>query len=196
MPLYTPPCGGGTAVTVFDLIQLIGLAVGAWLGFTTGSKAFGVASALLGGILGLVVGQFVGLAPYYIFWAGERLTWKFSSIERLRRKLKTDYFMADHLIAEMIVRGEPAESFWPFILSLMQSRSFPERYSGWENLNIWFPTIAKQMEGFTPDGPTEMCRRYVKKIENVEPCSAPLPREQDIGQSEDDRCDLSQSKQD
>ena len=184
MPLYRLPLMGGTAFTLFDLIQGISIGGGAWLGFTTGRREFGVAGALLGGILGLVVGQFVGIAPWYVFWTGFRLTCKFSSIERLRRKLKTDYFMADRLIAEMIVRGEPAESFWPFVLSLLRSDSFPERHSGWENLNIWFPRIAKQMEGFTPHAPTETCSRYVKKIENVEPCAAPLPRESDIEKSE------------
>ena len=169
MPLYRLPLMGGTAFTLFDFIQATSIAGGAWLGFGTGSKAFGAAGALLGGILGLVIGQFVGMAPWYVWWAGFRLTCKFSSIERLRRKLRTNYFMADRLIAELIVRGEPAESFWPLVLSLLRSESFPERYSGWKNLNIWFPRIAKQMEGFTPHRSTEVCSRYVKKIENVEP---------------------------
>lgn len=180
MRLYRLPLMGGTAFTLFDLIQGISLAVGAGEGFRIGGREFGVAGAFLGGVLGLVVGQFVGIATWYVFWAGFRLADKFSSIERLRRKLKTDYFVADRLIAEMIVRGEPAESFWPFVLSLLRSDSFPERYSGWENLNIWFPRIAKQMEGFTPHDPIKISSRYVKKIENVEPCAAPLPRESDI----------------
>lgn len=187
MPLYRLPLMGGTAFTLLDLIQAISIVVGASLGFTTGRREFGVTGALLGGILGLVVGQSVGIAPWYVFWAGFRLTYKFNSIGRLRRKLKTDYFMAERLIAEMIVRGEPAESFWPFILSLLRSDSFPERYSGWKNLNIWFPRLAKQMEGFTPHGPTEMRSRYVKKIENLEPCAAPLPRESDIEKLEGGR---------
>ena len=107
-----------------------------------------------------------------------------TSTQRLRKKLQTEQYLADRLIAEMIVRGEPAESFWPFVLSSLQSDSFYERYHGWVNLNIWFPRIAKQIEGFEPNAPTERCRNDVMKIENVEPCAAPLPRESDTVQSE------------
>jgi hypothetical protein len=108
---------------------------------------------------------------------------KMTSTESLRKKLHTESFFSDRLIAEMIVRGESVESFWPYILSLLQSSSFFERAYGWDNLNVWFPRIAKEIEGFEPQAPTERCREYVMRIANVEPCAAPLPRDSTVKRS-------------
>ena len=46
-----------------------------------------------------------------------------------------------------------------------------------ENLQIWFPRIAKQIKGFDPAYSVESCRQYIRRIENAEPCAAPLPFE-------------------
>jgi hypothetical protein len=175
MPLYRPPCTS-RAVTLFDMFQVIGIGGGAWLGIQTGSRDFGVAGAVVGGIVGLVAGQALGLAPWYLFWVVIRLHDKMTSTQRLREKLRTEYPFADRLIAEMVVRGEPVESFWPYVLSLLNSDSFFERAAGWENLNIWFPGIAKQIEGYNPQDPATICRRYVMKVEHIEPSAAPLLR--------------------
>ncbi len=175
IPLYRLPCTG-RAVTLFDMFQVMGIGGGAWLGIQTGSRVFWVAGAVVGGIIGLVIGQTVGLSPWYLFWVVIRLHDKMTSTQRLREKLRTEYYIAERLIAEMVVRGEPAESFWPYVLSLLNSDSFFERAAGWENLKIWFPRIAKEIEGYNPQSPATICRRYVMKIEHSEPSAAPLLR--------------------
>ncbi len=178
------PCSG-SAITLFDLLQVMGVIGGAWIGLTKGAKESGLAGAILGGVLGLVIGYFVGLAPTWVFWVVfDYLGIRKRRTEPLKKRLAKDHGFAFRLIAELVLRGEPAESFWPFILLLLQSDSVSERYSGWENLNIWFPRIAKQIEGFTPHEPTEKCREYVKKVENVQPRAEPLPREAGSDQSD------------
>jgi hypothetical protein len=175
VPLLRLPGVGHTHITIFDLFQVLAMGGGLWFGVKTGDRGFGAAGAVVGGVLGLVVGHFVGVGPIHFFWVVFRLLDKLTPTEMLRKKLLTEHYIAYRLIAEMIVRGEPAESFWPFVLSALQSDSFYERYHGWENLNLWFPRIAQQIEGFDPNAPTERCRKYVTKIENVEPSAAPLP---------------------
>jgi hypothetical protein len=164
---------------LFDLIHVAGMLGGAGVGLTMGGREFGAAGAVVGGVLGLVVGHVLGIAPWCICWAAFRLSIKRAPTERLRERLKTEYYVSHLLIAEMVVRGEPAESFWPYVLSSLRSDSFAERHSGWKNLNIWFPRMAKQIEGFRPQAPAETCREYVAKIENAEPSTAPLPRSSD-----------------
>ncbi len=184
MPLWWPPFTG-TAVTLFDLMHVGGIIGGIWVGITMGDRISGVTAAVIGGILGFVAGHFVGgIVPWYIGWVVfDLLGIRRRRTEVLRNRLQTGQYMADRLIAEMIIRGEPVESFWPYILSSLRSDSFYERAQGWDNLEVWFPRIAKQIEGFRPQDSVEACRRYVAKIENAEPCAAPLPRESDIKQS-------------
>ena len=142
-PLFKPPCSG-RAVTIFDFLHVIGIILGAWIGFKLGRGLLGVFGALSGSGLGLVVGYFVGQVPWYLAWAVFEIALRRASTERLRKRLQTEHFIAHLLIAELIVRGEPVESFWPYILPLLQADSFYERYHGWENLNIWFPRIARK----------------------------------------------------
>jgi hypothetical protein len=217
MPLLHRPLSG-TAITLFDLIQLGGMIGGTWVGFTIGSRGFGgtgtvtggilglivghflgitpwcpswavlgAVTAVTGGILGLIVGHFLGITPWYLCWGVITLQIKLTTTEGLRKKLQTEHYMSDRFIAEMIVRGEPVKSFWPYILSSLRSDSFYERYHGWVNLNIWFPRIAKQIEGFSPEDSMEWCRKYITKIENAEPNAAPLSPESAIGQSDHER---------
>jgi hypothetical protein len=175
VPLLRPPFSGRQP-NLFDMLHVGGIVAGIWIGITTGNRTGGVIGAMIGGILGSVVGHFAGIAPWHAFWAIGRLNTKLTSTERLRKKLQTDQFQAAWLIAEMIRRGEPVESFWPWILSLLESDSFYERAHGWDNLNIWFPRIAKQIDGlYSPQTPTARCKKYVTRIRNAEPCAAPLP---------------------
>ena len=177
MPVFQPPLTGGERWTLFDMMQIYGIVGGGWLGITMGTKEFGIAGTIVGGMLGFVVGHFLGVAPWWICWAVFRLNDKLTSTARLKNKLQTEHFHVAQLIAEMIVRGESVESSWPYILSSLRSDSLSERHCGWENLQIWFPSIAKQIKEFDPANPVERCREYVTKIESAEPCAAPLPIE-------------------
>lgn len=193
--LFKPPCSG-RAVTIFDFIQVIGIIIGAWIGFKWGRGSFGLFGALGGGGLGLVVGYFVGQVPWYLAWVVFEIALRSASKERLRKRLQTEHFIAHLLIAELIVRGEPVDSFWPYIMSLLQADSFYERYHGWENLNIWFPRIAKEIEGFDPSVSVERCRKHLVEITNVEPCAEPLSfdpeRDSKIGLRKNNPFDLNQ----
>jgi hypothetical protein len=171
----------GKLFTLFDVFQVNGIVLGTYVGCVAGNRACGVLGAIAIGAFGGVIGNFVGNTPVCITWilsdyCGIRRT----RTEVLRRRLdglKSECgFYAEQLIAEMVLRGEPAESFWPNVLSLLRS-PFPDNSHGWDNFNLWFPRIARQVHGFCPYDPPDRCRECVLKIENIEPCAAPLPRE-------------------
>jgi hypothetical protein len=54
----------GTAVTLYDLLVLVGLGVGAASGAKIGST-FGTVAAVLGGTLGGILGIVVGRIPFF-----------------------------------------------------------------------------------------------------------------------------------
>ncbi len=170
-------------LTAFDLLQLLGILAGIATGLSIGHACFGWVGAAVGGVLGLLAGYLVGRLPWLIAWGIFRFRIKSTSTERLRKRLETQYFISHLLIAEIVVRGEPAESFWPYVLSLLRSDSSDQRRFGWQNLRIWFPRLAKQAEGFNPEDPVEKRSEQLRKIEGAEPCAEPLPRETEQDQS-------------
>ena len=92
-------------MTLFDMMQGMGIVGGACLGITTGGKEFGVAGAIIGGMLGFVVGHFMGMAPWWIGLVMLRLSYKLTSTARLKKKLQTEHYIAEQLIAELIVEA-------------------------------------------------------------------------------------------
>jgi hypothetical protein len=175
------------AVTeLFFLLQLIGAIGGAEAGFVIGKNQFGFGAALVAGVIGIVVGFAIGTMPSLLGW----FLWDYLGITKaktdtLRAKVKNGmtngYYAIEGWIAELVLRGEAVESFWPEVLSLLRSEgrrnSYGERYYGWENLNIWFPRIARLINKFDPNAPPNVRQELLAKIENAIPCADPLPRD-------------------
>jgi hypothetical protein len=163
--------------TLFDLLKwcvALGLMIS---GALIGHAEFGWFGAIGGGVLGFVGGGILGRIPWLISWGWYRLHLKRSTTDKLKAELAERYFVSHLLIAELVVRGEPVEQFWPYILSLVKSDSSDRRHFGWHNLNIWFPRLAAQVHGFDPHALTEACREKLKAVEEAEPDAAPLPSE-------------------
>jgi hypothetical protein len=163
--------------TLFDLLQwttALGLMIGLAL---LGQAKLGWLGAIGGGVLGFVVGSILGRIPLMMSWASYHRHLKRSSTEQLKSELKEQYFVSHLLIAELVVRGEPVEQFWPYILSQVQSESSDQRRFGWRSLNVWFPRLAQQVEGFDPYASTDMCREKLKALEKAVPDAAPLSSE-------------------
>lgn len=163
--------------TLFDLLQwatALGLMAGLSL---VGQANYGWLGAISGGVLGFVGGSILGRVPWMLSWSSYRLHLKRSSTEKLMSELKEQYYVSHLLIAELVVRGEPVEQFWPYILSQVQSESSDQRRLGWHNLNIWFPRLAAQIEGFDPHASIEERKEKLKTIENAEPDAAALSSE-------------------
>jgi hypothetical protein len=184
-------------MTCFGLLQACATIYVPVIGFIVGKSKFGLTVGVISGILGIAVGYVVGTAPLWLGW----LIWDYFGIRKrktgvLKSKLKNVlnggyYFEIDQWIAELVIRGEPVESFWPDVLSLLRSEmrrnSYGERYYGWKNLKIWFPRIAILINGFDPNAPPAKRREYLAKIENTLPCAEPIPRELGLLCSDFDR---------
>ena len=160
-------------VTLFDMLQWIGALAGAVIG----SVRFDRPGAVGGAIVGFFLGAIVGRIPFAIAWSCFRFRVKRRSIDRLKQDLEQQYFVSHLLIAELVVRGEPVEQFWPYILSLLGSDSSDERRFGWANLQLWLPRLAARIEGWNPHDSAAKCREQLRAIEDAEPDAGPLPSE-------------------
>lgn len=163
--------------TLFDLFRwAAALGLMAYLAIV-GQAQFGFLGAIGGGVLGFVGGNILGCMPLLVYRVSYRRHLKRSSTEQLKSELDEQYFVSHLLISELVVRGEPVEQFWPYVLSQVQSESSDQRSFGWHNLNIWFPRMANQVEDYDPHASTDACREKLKMIEKAEPDAAPLPPE-------------------
>ena len=173
--------------TLFGIFQMIGSVIAAEGGFMVGRSQSGLTVGIIYGVIGVAAGYVLGTVPLWLTWySSDYLGIRKAKTEMLHAKIKNVlkrgyYFKTASWIAELVLRGEPVESFWPDVLSLLQSEgrrdSYGERYYGWENLNIWFPGIAQRIEGFDPNGPPELRQEYVAKVENMVPCADPIPQD-------------------
>ena len=160
-------------ITLFDVLQW-GAAFGGMLyGVRVGAR-FGWVGVIGGGLVGFVGGSILGRVPWVISRGWYRWHLKRTSTEELKSELKEQYYVSHLLIAELVIRGEPVEQFWPYVLSQVRGEFSDERRFGWENLRIWFPRMAQQVEGFDPCASTEACREKLKAIEAAEADARPL----------------------
>jgi hypothetical protein len=152
-------------MTIFDVFQLTCTFGGMTLGFLMGHRHFGLAGGIVGVVVGMAVGVFVGRLPLALslWWLKRDL--KQSSIAGLKSKLDRQFYLSHLIIAELVVRGEPVESFKSYVLALLHSDAADKRNFGWNNLRIWFPELAEKMEGFKPSNPTEECERRLKGLD-------------------------------
>jgi hypothetical protein len=129
--------------TIFHLLQLFGIIAGIALGAQLGQWYLGLAGAIGGGFVGLLAGFVVGRLPWVIGWAWMRRDLKRSSAGDLRRRLESQYFVSHLIIAELVTRGEPVESFRDLVVRQLNSDSPDVRRFGEANAALWFPELAK-----------------------------------------------------
>lgn len=157
--------------TIFHLLQLIALVIGLIAGAYYGGNYFG----WLGGILGALLGAFAGFAilgriPFLLSFAILRCDLKQTDTATLKENLKTQFFISHLIIAELVRRGELVEEFRDYIFSLLQSEYFDQRRFGWQNLNIWFPELAAQVETFDPMSPANESKTKLASLQGTASC--------------------------
>jgi len=134
--------------TVFHLCELMGGVFGIVAGATFGKAWLGWVGLLLGGAVGFFVGRILGRVPQAI--AGEMLkrNLKRCDVPTLRSRLDGEYYISHFIIAQLLIRGEPVESFRDYVSGLRGSASPDRQRFGEQLLRIW-PEMAQ------PSGSTE-----------------------------------------
>jgi hypothetical protein len=128
--------------TVFHLLELIGVILGVVAGAAIGQRWVGWVGVILGAVAGFFVGRILGRVPYAI--AGEMLKrdLKRCDVATLRSRLEREYYISHLIIAQLLIRGEPIESFREYVSELRHSDSADRRRFGEQLLRIW-PEIAQ-----------------------------------------------------
>jgi hypothetical protein len=123
--------------TIFHVFELLGALVGIAAGATGGRRWFGWVGIIVGAVLGLFLGFLAGKLPYLI--AVQTLIRNLHRCDAatLRSRLDQEYYISHLIIAELLIRGEPIESFRDHISGLLLSDSPDRRRFGNEVLRIW-----------------------------------------------------------
>lgn len=152
--------------TIFHLFRILGLLSGCVFGIRFGFEFYGWRGAIIGSLLGALIGIFIGNLPFFV---GTWYLWinlKLSDSSKLKNRLETDFFISHLIIAELVIRGEDTEQFKDYVLNLLQSEYSNQRRFGWHNLNIWFPELAKNLEYYDSENPTDEHKSKILEFRN------------------------------
>lgn len=134
--------------TIFHLFTFVCLCGGLIIGFYFGASSFGWFGGVIGAILGALFGLVCGRIPYLLSSSLMRRSLSQLDTKTLKIRLKNEYYISPIIIPELLRRGESIELIKDLILFQLLSENSSERQFGLQNLNRWFPTIAKKIEPF------------------------------------------------
>ena len=128
---------------MFDILQLAGIVAGAVFGYRLGAGIGGTVGGVLGSIAGVAAGLTIGRLPFFLSFWSLRLSLKRASVADLRSQLERRYFISHLIIAELVTRGEPVESFRSIVEQQLASQSTDVQRFGRANAQVWFPEIVR-----------------------------------------------------
>jgi hypothetical protein len=119
--------------------------VGIAAGVAAGRRWFNWVGIIVGAVLGLFIGFLLGKLPYVI--AVQTLIRNLHRCDSatLRSRLQQEYYISHLIIAELLLRGEPIESFQDYVSDLVRSDSPERRLFAKEVLRIW-PDTAQPLD--------------------------------------------------
>jgi uncharacterized protein YggL (DUF469 family) len=151
--------------TLFDVLELTGLLIGGFYAGKYGYASFGY----IGGIIGLLVGGFVGLIifrlPFALSLFFMRRNLEKSSSQELRERLHNgEYYDAHFLLAHLLERGEDVSNEIPLFIDWMKADNELCRQYGWFSLKLVLPEIPSCVNEYNPMDSTEKCRELALRI--------------------------------
>ena len=161
-------------VTLFHLLPLCGAGVGLAHLAQQGNERFGTTGAIIGGVIGALLGYFAGGIPWMLSSFFYRRCLKRSSTEELKRKVHKETHVAHLLIAELAVRGENVDDFFPDIIDMLRSEAADIRMNGIRNLQIWFPKMSDRFEQLDFREGSREFQMAVNELSQQQPDSSPF----------------------
>jgi hypothetical protein len=100
---------------------------------------------MVGGVVGLIVGitvgWIVGRLPFAVTLWSVRRSLERASVAELRSRLDRQYYISHLIIAQLVIRGEPVESFRSIVEQQLASPSTNVHRFGRANAQMWFPEL-------------------------------------------------------
>ena len=140
--------------TIFHLLELFGASLGLVTGASLGHERFGWVGGVAGAVIGLFAGLILGRLPFVIGFVVLRGNLKRCDVATLRSRLDSQYFISHLIIAELVVRGEPVESFRDYVFGLVHSDCLDRQAFGEHNRRLWFPDAEQPSGGSSGSAPT------------------------------------------
>ena len=137
----------GGKLTTFHLVAItaaIGCAIAA---FILVRRAWGWPFAVLAVPVAFYLGLTIGWIPARVTGARILGELRRASVDELRERLRTQWFLSHYIIPILYARGESLESLKRYTLELMLASDPAQRWQGWRNLNLLFPKDAATFRG-------------------------------------------------
>jgi hypothetical protein len=152
---------------LFDLIEI----AGACAGFIGGLKPFLKRGHWLPGI-------FIGIALGLVFYIVARIPriiadalvtrWiRRKQTDQLKAMLVDNYPIATYVILELIRRNEDVSFVKERLFHLLESDCSETRKYGWNNLCVFYPNTASQIDDYDPFSSLEHCKMVLDRLKNT-----------------------------
>jgi len=128
-------------LTTFDILQFAGVVAGAAFGYRLGAGIGGRVGGVVGLIVGIAVGWIVGRLPFVVSLWSLRRSLERASVADLRSRLEREYYISHLIVAQLVMRGEPLESFRSIVEQQLASESADVQRFGRANAQMWFPEL-------------------------------------------------------
>lgn len=162
--------------TIFHVFELIGALFGLVGGVALGHRWLGWVGVVLGGVVGFFAGNVLGRVPYVVSFQIVKRDLKRCDVATLKSRLDRDYWIAPLIIAHLVVRGEPIESFRSYVSGLLGSDSPDRRRAGEQILRIWPETAPPSASSAGPAATS----RQVCQTTTVGPTKSLEPQVDDV----------------
>jgi hypothetical protein len=128
-------------ITIFHLISCAAFITGGVLGWRVGFAFGGVAGGLIAAAVGAYVGLIIGRIPGVLTVRSVLRSLRRTATAELRAQLEDQYYVSHLIIAELVSRGEPLESFRTIVEHQLTSSNPDVQRFGRANASMWFPEL-------------------------------------------------------
>lgn len=154
--------------TLFDVFLLVGLIGGIACGISLGAKWMGLPGAIGVGILGGVLGAFLGQLPKFMTLRLLVRWLRRMSSQELKAFLRSpDCLTHNVVLLELLSRGESIAPELPVVLELLTSDRPDRRGCGWAALASAYPEVAEKFDALRADESPENRQRLKQVIQDV-----------------------------
>lgn len=157
--------------TIFDMLFLMAVLSGGMIGARSGFAWFGYPGGVAGAVFGVTLGFLVGLAFRRLLNLCMERHIRRKSTSALRAELIDDdtpgTYASSLIIAVLLERGEPVQTFRSYILRQLRSEYSTWRKAGLYNLALCYPDLSAKLGSFDPFNPTTEELERLKEIESM-----------------------------